>query len=58
MWITTNDGHGVLFIEGFVLGLLLRAALRALRIPPPPTAAPSRTIPPAVIRASLASPAA
>jgi hypothetical protein len=38
MWIATNDGHGVLFIEGFVLGLLLRAALLALRIPPPPTA--------------------
>jgi hypothetical protein len=59
MWITTDDGHGVLFIEGFVLGLLLRAALRALRIPAPPTAAtPSRTTPPAVIRTSLASPAA
>jgi hypothetical protein len=42
MWITTDDGHGVLFIEGFVLGLLLRAALRALRIPAPPTAAAPR----------------
>jgi hypothetical protein len=38
MWIATNDGHGVLFTEGFVLGLLLRVALLALRIPPPLTA--------------------
>jgi hypothetical protein len=42
MWIATNDGHGVLFTEGFVLGLLLRAALLALRIPPPPTASTPR----------------
>jgi hypothetical protein len=42
MWITTDDGHGVLFIEGFVLGLLLRAALLALRIPAPPTASAPR----------------
>ena len=26
MWIATNDGHGVLFVEGFAGGLLLRAA--------------------------------
>jgi hypothetical protein len=35
MWIATNDGHGVLFTEGFVLGLLLWSALRALRIAGP-----------------------
>jgi hypothetical protein len=29
MWITVNDGHGVVFTEGFVLGLLLWAALAA-----------------------------
>lgn len=40
MWIATNDGHGVLFTEGFVLGLLLRAALLALRIPPPTASTP------------------
>jgi hypothetical protein len=26
MWFTTNDGHGVLFVEGFAGGLLLQAA--------------------------------
>jgi hypothetical protein len=26
MWFATNDGHGVLFVEGFVFGLLLQAA--------------------------------
>ncbi len=30
MWFATNDGHGVLFIEGFVLGLLLLAARTSL----------------------------
>jgi hypothetical protein len=35
MWIVTNDGHGVLFIEGFVLGLLLWAARRALHLSTP-----------------------
>jgi hypothetical protein len=35
MWIVTNDGHGVLFTEGFVLGLLLWPACRALRITRP-----------------------
>jgi hypothetical protein len=59
MWITTNDGHGVLFIEGFVLGLLLRAALLALRVPSPPTATvPPRDTAPAVVCASVPSPAA
>jgi membrane associated rhomboid family serine protease len=40
MWIATNDGHGVVFTEGFVLGLLLWPALRGLGIPAPiePTA--------------------
>jgi hypothetical protein len=32
MWIATNDGHGVVFTEGFVLGMLLWAALHTLRI--------------------------
>jgi hypothetical protein len=42
MWIITNDGHGVLFIEGFVLGLLLWAGRRVLAIPGPVTdAAPA-----------------
>jgi hypothetical protein len=36
MWIVTNDGHGVLFIEGFVLGLVLGAGRRALHIAAPP----------------------
>jgi hypothetical protein len=35
MWIVTNDGHGVLFVEGFALGLLLWAGRRVLRIPAP-----------------------
>jgi hypothetical protein len=35
MWIATNDGHGVLFTEGFVLGALLWAGLRALQVRPP-----------------------
>jgi hypothetical protein len=35
MWIVTNDGHGVLFIEGFVLGLLLLAGRRALHLSAP-----------------------
>lgn len=43
MWIATNDGHGVLFTEGFVLGALLWAALRALRVRPPlDSAAPDK----------------
>ena len=33
MWIGTDDGHGVLFIEGFVLGLLPWAAPRTLGTP-------------------------
>ena len=32
MWIVTNDGHGVLFVEGFALGLLLWAGRRVLHI--------------------------
>jgi hypothetical protein len=35
MWIATNDGHGVVFTEGFVLGALLWAALRVLPVRPP-----------------------
>jgi Rhomboid family len=35
MWIVTNDGHGVLFVEGFVLGLLLAGGRRVLRISAP-----------------------
>lgn len=35
MWLVTNDGHGVLFTEGFVLGLLLWAGRRVLRISGP-----------------------
>jgi hypothetical protein len=35
MWIVTNDGHGVLFVEGFALGLLLWAGRRALHLPAP-----------------------
>lgn len=43
MWIATNDGHGVLFTEGFVLGALLWAGLRALRVRPPlASAAPDK----------------
>lgn len=30
MWVATNDGHGVVFTEGFVLGLLVWPALRLL----------------------------
>ncbi|HEY2287192.1 MAG TPA: rhomboid family intramembrane serine protease [Streptosporangiaceae bacterium] len=51
MWILTNDGHGVLFTEGFVLGLLLRAGQRALHLPAPADG----TAPPP---AGLASPGA
>jgi membrane associated rhomboid family serine protease len=39
MWVVTNDGHGVLFIEGFVLGLLLLAGRRALH-PAAPVSSP------------------
>jgi membrane associated rhomboid family serine protease len=50
MWIFTNDGHGVLFIEGFVLGLLIWAGRRALHISGPfagPEPAGPGTQPPA-----------
>lgn len=44
MWFVTNDGHGVLFVEGFVLGLLLWAGRRVLHITGP-AAGPAPTDP-------------
>jgi Rhomboid family len=32
MWITLNDGHGVVFFEGFVLGLALCCLVRGLHL--------------------------